>query len=330
MIKSLLPLLSGLILALPAQELDQATRDQLISDLMESRDAKAFEAAYQAGTKSGLPLQTLIEARFLFLVDEGTRASLAAYAPVLQKQLPNFKVDESTIFSTREDFQSIVEYTLALAALENNQPDLFKKHITEAFWLSPAQAGLFEPLITEIRLKQAMAKITLDLSEPIEDQKNPANKTSFQALMGDSKAILLHFWSPWIQQSIESMTPFSAVSKTLTEKKIPTASVLLTGTEDSRKDADHFLRESGVGIPGHWVVDRKKNSLVSLFRVQSFPVVVLLSKEGKVLFNGSPGDPVLWQELKKLDPSIEPPTLPESPQNLIVPDEDSSTDGGPE
>lgn len=324
--KQLIPILAALTLGLQAQDLDQATRDKLINDLMESRGKEAFNAAYLAGSQAGLPQQTLIEARFLYLVDEGDQASLAAYAPTLKKQLPNFNIDDSTIFSTREDFQSIVEYTQALAALENNNQELFKKHITEAFWLSPAQAGLFEPLITESRLKEAMKKITLDLGEPVEDQKNKSQKTSLKAIIDDSPAVLLHFWTPWIQQSIESMTLYSTISKTLTEKKIPSVSVLLTGTEDSRKDADHFLKESGVGIPGHWIVDRNKNSLVSLFRVQSFPVVILISKEGKVLFNGNPEDPVLWQELKKLNPEITQPQLPSPDFDPPSPGDTSSND----
>lgn len=307
--KLITPVFASLFLGVFAQDQLPTSREDLVSALMEARDEKAFSAAYLAGTKGGVPEQTLIEARFLYLVDEGDQKSLAAYAPVLQKQLAKFSVDDSTIFSVREDFESIVEYTLALDALEKNNDGLFKKHITEAFWLSPAQAGLFEPLITEIRLKNAMQKITLDLSDPFENQKKSGTTTSLKNIIGDAPAVLLHFWTPWVQQSIEGMPAFSSTSKTLTDNGIPSTSVLLTGTSDSRKDADAFLTSTRGSIPGHWIVDREKQSLVSTFRIQNFPVVALVSKEGKVIFNGNPGDPVLWTELKKINPAIKQPQL---------------------
>ncbi|YCM44029.1 hypothetical protein V2O64_22220 [Verrucomicrobiaceae bacterium 227] len=307
--KLITPLYAALILALSAQEPLPSAREDLINALMEARDEKSFSAAYLAGSKAGIPEQTLIEARFLYLVDEADQAALAAYAPVLQKQLAKFSVDDSTIFSVKEDFQSIVEYTLALDALQKNKEELFKKHITEAFWLSPAQAGLFEPLITEARLKKAMQKITLDLGEPFENQEKPNTTTTFKSIAGEAPAFLLHFWTPWVQHSIEGMAAYSLTAKTLTDHGIPPVSVLLTGTSDSRKDADDFLASTRGSIPGHWVIDRDKRSLVSLFRIQNFPIVALISREGKVLFNGNPGDPVLWAELRKLNPAIKQPKI---------------------
>jgi hypothetical protein len=307
--KLIAPLYASLILGIFAQESQPSEREDLVNALMEARDKKAFSAAYLAGSKGGLPEQTLIEARFLYLVDEADHAALAAYAPVLQKQLPKFSVDDSTIFSVREDFESIVEYTLALDALQKNNDELFKKHITEAFWLSPAQAGLFEPLITEARLKKAMQKITLDLGEAFENQEQAGTTITLKNIIKEAPATLLHFWTPWIQQSIESMPAYSLTAKTLTDNGIPSVSVLLTGTSDSRKDADDFLTSTQGSIPGNWIIDREKSSLVSLFRIQNFPVAALISKEGKVLFNGNPGDPVLWTELQKLNPAIRQPKI---------------------
>jgi hypothetical protein len=44
-----------------------------------------------------------------------------------------------------------------------------------------------------------------------------------------------------------------------------------------------------------------------VFEIQSIPRMILLSPEGKVLFNGHPEDPALWAALKKIDASIEAP-----------------------
>ena len=126
------------------------------------------------------------------------------------------------------------------------------------------------------------------------------------------------------------MSAYSSTAKTLTDNGIPSVSILLTGTSDSRKDADDFLTSTQGSIPGHWIIDREKRSLVSLFRVQQFPIVALLSKEGKVLFNGHPGDPVLWTELKKLNPAIKQPKLEQPLPDLEKMGDDLPSNGDPE
>ena len=46
----------------------------------------------------------------------------------------------------------------------------------------------------------------------------------------------------------------------------------------------------------------------SLLRIQALPSVVLLSKEGKVLFNGHPASDNFWRELKNIEAKIEQPS----------------------
>ena len=313
MIKKYLLIFASALSLLPAQDSTRKTKEQLINQLMETRDKESFELAYQQGVQFGLSQQTLLEARFLFLVDEGKRSSLAAFAPMLQKQLPDFNANDSTIFATLEDFQSIVEYTLALASLERNEEDAFKKHITEAFWLSPTQAGLFEPLITETRIKNAMKNLKLDLSILFKDQTAPSDQTTLKQHLGNSKAILLYFWSPWIEQSLEAMEEYSQLSKALMTKKIPSTFVLLNGVEESINEANLFLEKRKTQFQGHWIIDNEKDSLVSLFRIQNFPTVVLLSHKGTVLFNGHLKDPVLKERLDTL--SSESNTPKDSPSS---------------
>lgn len=305
--KRFLALAYSLLLNLPAQEAAPVPREDLIATLMEARNAEAFNSAYLAAAGAGLPQQTLIEARFLYLVDQGSQSDLAAYAPVLQKQLPDFRIDDSMIFAIREDFESIIQYTLALAALEKKDYVLFKKHITEAFWLSPEQAGQFGPLINEVRLVRAMENVTLDLGERFENQKEAGSQKSLKEIMGDSKAILLHFWSPWARPSLESMSDYHTTAKELIEHGIPAVSLLLSGAEDSRIEADRFLGAAGEEAVGHWLVDHAQQSLATRLRVSAFPIVALISDEGKVLFNGNPGDPVLWTKLRKIGPAISQP-----------------------
>jgi hypothetical protein len=77
--------------------------------------------------------------------------------------------------------------------------------------------------------------------------------------------------------------------------------------EDSPKiltSAREMILLLGINPPGAWLIDHKESPLAGLLRVQTLPVFVLISNDGRVLFNGDPADDGLWDALKKIDPQI--------------------------
>jgi len=298
---------------------DKAQRDALVGALFEAPDAASFEKAFAAAKAGRIPDQILVEARFLYLVDYADRAALAAFAPTLKEQLKKDQMSDSVIFAVKEDFLAVHEYTLALGALEKNNSAAFKKHITEAFWLSPSQAGVFGPHINEHRLAKKMDTLKLDLAQELEVQSKESKKTSLKKLLGDSPAIALHFWTPWSQESVNSFPDFLATSEVLHKNNLPSASILITGNAESRNDADSFLAEYKSPLPGFWLIDAKENRLSTTLRIANFPTIVLIAKDGTVLFHGDPGANKFWTQLKKLSPNI---TRPHSPiVNSPLPEE---------
>ncbi len=313
----------SLSLSLLAQNTQESTstsspdRDQLIAALMQAADEDALNNAIAQGKKAGLKEQMFLEARFILLINQNDTAGLAKLAPSLEAQLPQYSPDHTMIFGVKEDFESIVHYTKALAALQKNQLPLFKKHITEAYWLSPAHGTQFAPHINAVRLKEAMAKVTLDLERRFENQKQKGQTTSLKEIAGEAPIFLIHFWSPWVETSLLAMPEFHAVAEVLTKHQIPIASFLLAGTSDSRKDADTFLQKDKNVTHGHWLIDPSTSSLASTLRIATFPTVILADQEGRILFNGDPADLALWKKLAQQNPEITPPTikpvLPENP-----------------
>ncbi|MEN8775147.1 MAG: hypothetical protein ABF382_16500 [Akkermansiaceae bacterium] len=316
--KLILISLFSLLLPAISQEIPNE-KEKLLEALMNAPDLNSLNQAIEKGKKAGLPRQMFLEARFVFLVNTDDRPALAALSPELETLLPDFSPDNTMLFAVEEDFKSIVEYTKALAALQKHDTALFKKHITEAFWLSPSHATQFAPLINDLRIEEAMKKITLDLNLEFEDQKTEGQKTNLQSILGESSAFLIHFWSPWVQQSMSAMEEISIVSNTLISKNIPVISLLLSSTDEAKKDANDFLSGDGAKNPGCWLVDTEKSSLGSLMRVSTFPTVILVSREGKILFNGDPADGRLWKELTGIDPEITPPTI-----DTVLPKMDSN------
>lgn len=106
-----------------------------------------------------------------------------------------------------------------------------------------------------------------------------------------------------------AMEAFLKNCATLIENKIPVASILLNSTSEARRAGDDFIDQEKHANTGHWLIDNEKSSLGSLMRVSSFPTVVLVSNKGKILFNGDPTNPRLWQNLTAINPEINLPTI---------------------
>ncbi|MEN8736394.1 MAG: hypothetical protein ABF337_04000 [Akkermansiaceae bacterium] len=313
--KTILLLFTFLSFAL-AQEADQQA---LIERLFEERESQAFEAAYLAASTAGVKQQTLIEARFLYLVDLNDFKQLGNFSKVLVEQKANFNIDDSLVFAVPEDYFAIVEYSQAVAALNKKDKQGFKKHITEAFWLSPAQAGIFGRLVDEERMHETMKKLVIDLSRQLPAQLPNSKNGKTQSLtkhLGDAKAMVLHFWSPWARESVESMNDFYTTAALLEKNKFPIASVLLSGAPESRQDADAFVKENAAKTKAPWLIDFPQNTLGSRLRIQAFPTIVILSNKGKILFNGHPAQEEFWEQLQVIDPKIKRPEAPQVEQLL--------------
>ena len=267
-----------------------------------------FNAAVAKAKELGISEQALLEARFLYHVDRQEDGKLAAMLPEFRKRRDSFKLDDSEIFAVREDWLAVVEYVEALAALRKDDKDGFKKHITEAFWLSPRQGSAFAPHIDRLRMDEAMREVRIDPAIKLKSLL-AGEETDLATLMKDKKALLLHFWAAWNQESEASMPDFKVTALELGKNGIAVVSLLADSGPEAIHDAKEIVSGLGTPPPGAWLVDRGKDPLHRLLRVQNLPTMVLVSPEGRVLFNGHPSEDRLWEALVKLSPEIKRPPL---------------------
>jgi len=282
--------------------------EQLTKALFESETEKELKANIAAARQAKFPEQAILEARFLFLVDQQDFAAVAALAPALEGQKEKFRIEDSVIFSVPEEFLAIIKYSHALASLEKGDQAGFKTHIMEAFWLSPRQAAVFAPHIERLRLAQEMAKIKIDFQKEYRSQKSD-KMVSLAALARKSKHVVLHFWSPWSSETEASLPDFIAMAQELARNDIAIVSILIEPGAEALKVAREFragIKENGVG---EWIVDNSEFSLARKLRIQDLPTVTLISAQGGVLFNGHPSDDGLWDALRKVVPKVKRPRL---------------------
>jgi len=286
-------------------------REIALDNLLSERESdKALETAIADARKNGISEQAILEARFIYHVDRREDDAIAAMLPDFMKQRELFKIEDSEIFSVKEDWLAVLEYVQAIDSLKKGNKNAFKSHITEAFWLSPRQASAFAPHIERMRLEDAMRSVKIDFTTRLAPLA-AGDPVPLEQLMKDRKALLFHFWSPLNRESESSMPDFVIAAKALGEKGIAVVSLLPDDSPKNLTAARAMIQPLGANPPGAWLVDSRESPLARDLRVQGLPVFALISNEGKVLFNGDPTDDAFWDALTKIDPQIARPEIHE-------------------
>jgi hypothetical protein len=161
-----------------------------------------------------------------------------------------------------------------------------------------------------MRLDESMGRIRVDTAAKLAPMAG-GEAVEITKLIKDRKAILLHFWSPWSRECEESMPDFKVTARELGKNGIAVASLVFESTPDAIGDAKSIVATLGTPPPGAWLIDREKDSFHRLLRIQSVPTMVLVSPDGRVIFNGHPSDDRLWASLAVMAPDIKRPAVAE-------------------
>lgn len=284
---------------LPEMTPREAVLDQLLS---ERGSPEAFAKAVAKAREIKLPAQAILEARFLFHVDRHEDAAIADMLPEFLERRDRFKIAESEIFALKEDWLAVVEYVQAIAALRNGDNAGFKKHITEAFWLSPRQGAAFAPHIDRLRLNEAMRTVRIDFAGALTPLAGGA-PVPLQQVLTDRKAIVLFFWSPWSRECEATLPGLPATTALLAKAGIAFAAIIpehAPAVVANARNLVEQLKEPGAA----WFIDDEEAPLHRTLRLQSVPLAVLVSPEGRVLFNGHPDDDLFWSALAEVTPGV--------------------------
>lgn len=285
----------------------EAALDHLLS---ERESEKAMQAAIKEARDSGISEQTILEARFLYHVDRNEDEAVAAMQPEFAKLAEHFKVQDSAIFTTKEDWLAVTEYIRAIAALELGDKAGFKSHITEAFWLSPRQAAAFAPHIERMRLEESMTQVRVDFENKFLTVVGNQS-VSLKKIMTNHQAMILHFWSPANHDCMDSLPDFAATFKALSAHGIAVATLVPNTPDNILIDSKKAIDSLDPKTLGTWIIDESTHTLTNQLRVQVMPTFVLISNDGRVLFNGDPSDDALWEALKHIDSKIIRPQIHE-------------------
>jgi len=292
----------------PAEEATAAATSlrEAVDLMLSVRDSpEKLDEAITRARALGASEQAALEARFLFHVDRHEDEAIAALAPEFIKRKSGFRLEDSEIFGVEEDWLAVVEYVLAIQALEKDDRDGFKRHITEAFWLSPKQGAAFAPHIDRLRLEEAMKSVRVDFTR--EHEALDGKRVRLSDIIGERKAVILHFFSPWSRECEESLPDFATTSKALEAADVSVATLVGESSAAVKEETLALLAASNTPPPGVWLLDDRTSPLSRTLRIQSAPTMVLVSRDGAVIFHGHPSDQALWDAVTGIAPTFRRP-----------------------
>lgn len=310
----LLPHLSLAQLKDPQAPLPQEAtpKEQIITKLFLDRDPDNFAQSITQAKAIGIPSQMLLEASFLFNVDHRKFKNVIQISKQFEQTKDDFRPKNSYLLTTKEEWLAVIEYGKALEAYFANDQATFKKHITQAFWLSPDNAPIFAQHIEELYKEELKKTFTLDKTITLTNilEKDPSkNQITIEQLSKDKKALILLFWSPWNLENQETLIITEILAHQAQQNNI-TLTHILSKERDAQTlmRAKDFAKIAHKDIPSHWLLDKNSSpSLQSQLLISKLPQAVIFSPSGKIIAHASLTDDKFWQALKNIAPNISSP-----------------------
>jgi thiol-disulfide isomerase/thioredoxin len=271
-----------------------------------------FESAAKKDAEAGVPAQTIAAYKLLFCCEKGVTDRLPDLIRELEAILPAWKETDSPFFHTAGELEGVISFAQALLAEQANDESGFEKSIKEAFWRNPELSSVFSKKIESHRAKQRQANLVLpmNLALPLSN----GGQTSLAELAKDHKAVLLDFWASWCGPCMSLMGDLRTRAHQLANFNIAVAAINTDalsqgGTLAKAKSKSETVRKAKkMDLP--WLVEPTDEPLSKLLEIDTIPRAVLVSPEGKILYNGHPNDEGLATALTKLGAQLAATTSP--------------------
>ncbi|MCB1051386.1 MAG: TlpA family protein disulfide reductase [Acidobacteria bacterium] len=263
-----------------------------LREALKSFDAGRIEQAL-AAVDSSVPHNLVVEGNLLFTIMNRTLADHHALLADIQKV--QAQVDAGSYewaVLPNQEFPFYVALIKALQAFHQKNEADFETHIKDAFWAQPAAGPMLQAVITDFKSEQRLANVRVPLDQPLNDING--KPVILAELAKGKKFVLLDFWAAWCRPCLDNMPELKSMSEEWGPRGVLFASINLD--TDPSKAAPAIARYE-FAFP--CLVDPREEGLDELLGIDSIPRAILVNPEGKVLYNGHPGDPKLAELLKK-------------------------------
>lgn len=284
---------------------DEARLEALIET---AKDEEAdFDSAYAEAEQAGWPADWLLEARLVRALVQGELENLMALLPEIDEAGDEFRYGIGRTFISEMQLDGFADTLRCVQAYQSDDMEAFVDLAVSSFRKSPEFNKAFGigDLLSHYHYQQVQESSLADLSVPMDLELSSVEgeTKSLKEWMGDKDAALLDFWASWCGPCIRLMPSLKEKSATLSSQGVFVAGVN-TDQGDQLGSAKKVRQQHGMeSVP--WLLDPNGSALSGHLMIDSIPRMILVDREGTILYNGHPSDPALGDALAKVGAKLD-------------------------
>ena len=281
------------------EEAQKAALNYLYSGDIKSNED--FEKALTRAKAAGVPAQKCLEAEVVYVVNHGDIVQVKSVFEQMKEASSSWNYKEAQFLNTPDRWKAVEAYFRARIAVQEGDGKEVEAQVKDAFWLNPELGPLLARFIQEYRFVQNMQEVKVSMDTALETAAG--KKRTLESLVEGNKALLLDFWASWCGPCKSLMPNLVKEQKTLSKQGVVVVGVNIEPEVVARRQTTQFREQYDIQFP--WLLEGGEHPLSRLLEVNSIPRMVLLSPDGKVLYNGHPKGEGLAKALSKMDVNLD-------------------------
>ncbi len=274
--------------------------DALIA-LAKDKDSD-FAAAFSSATEDGMAADWLLEAEIVRALSTGDGEAMFDLITRIDEVGEDFRYGIGRDFYSAQQLAGFADVLRCVVAYKAGDIESFEKYAISSYAKAPGFNGAFGigELLANQRMEAVQKAALADFHVPMDLVLASADGESktLTEWMGEDEVMLVDFWASWCGPCMRLMPSLKEKQAKLSAQGVFVAGVN-TDSRDQLENATGVREREGMeSVP--WLLDRNGGDLSGMLMVDSIPRMVLIDREGTVLYNGHPSDPELGVALAKV------------------------------
>ncbi|MDQ8186423.1 TlpA disulfide reductase family protein [Pelagicoccus sp. SDUM812002] len=261
-----------------------------------------FATELPAAVDEGMSSDWILEAEIIRALSTGDANAMFDLIARIDAVGEDFRYGVGRDFYSAQQLAGFADVLRCVVAYREGDKEKFEKYAVSSYEKAPGFNGAFgigELLANQRRdavQEEAMADFRVPMDMVLANVEGESK--SLTDWMGDDEVMLVDFWASWCGPCIRLMPSLKEKQENLSKQGVFVAGIN-TDRRDPLKNATSIREREGMeSVP--WLLDRNGGDLSGMLMVDSIPRMVLIDREGSVLYNGHPSDPSLGDALAKV------------------------------
>jgi len=234
----------------------------------------------------------LLEAELIRALSASDLERMIALLPRVEEAGDGFRYGFGRDFYSARQLEGFADTVRCVIAYQRGDMEGFERHAVKSFTKAPGFNRAFgiAELLARHRMEEAQQEALADFTVPMDMELASVDGDSrtLEQWMGGNKAMLVDFWASWCGPCIRLMPSLKEKEATLSAQGVFVAGVNTDRGEQQSKAARTREQHGMESVP--WLLDRNGGDLSGMLMIDSIPRMVLIGREGQVLYNGHPMD----------------------------------------